>query len=271
MKRLPLITSIVICVGAIATIVLNVLSCRNRAALETPPEAAKPKSAAERTQELVDERGKDPEYTNGLARLARHQEELGRLRNEVLHEFESWRGGFVASNAEARAIFDQLQALAGPASATNEAFAALAEKFEAMVAADPQGKHLLDKRDTIQKAIEDHQASIREYIGANVRRQVQEHAAAAPGAGTGFRPKFPGPQVKPPTRKPAPRKDGWWTNQPPAAGSSGLKVGKSESPGGPGAVPAASSVSGSGGPGAVSAAAGGNTEPETRNPKPGTK
>lgn len=264
MKRLPLITSIVICVGAIATIVLNVLSCRNRAALETPPEAAKPKSAAERTQELVDERGKDPEYTNGLARLARHQEELGRLRNEVLREFESWRDGFVASNAEARAVFDQLKALAGPASVTNEAFAALAEKFEAMVAADPQGKHLLDKRDTIQKAIEDHQASIREYVGAKVRRQVQEHAAAAPGAGTGFRPKFPGPQVKPPTHKPAPRKDGWWTNQPPAASSV-------PGSGGPGAVPAASSVSGSGGPGAVSAAAGGNTEPETRNPKPGTK
>ena len=72
MKRLPLITSIVICLGAIATIVLNVVSCRSRAAGQppAPPEPPKEQTPAEEAAA----------YT---ARLAKERMELTLKPDEI--------------------------------------------------------------------------------------------------------------------------------------------------------------------------------------------
>ena len=254
MKRLPLITSIVIIVGAVATIVLNVLSCRNRAAMEPPSE---PLSAAERTQAKIEERMADPDYTNGLALLAERQGQLVSLSHAAADEFAAWRTGFLASNTAARVLAENLEKLAGEGmSPTNAAFSAKVAELEAVIAADPQGKYLLDKRDKIAEALAENGRVARAFIGERVRRQSAAHAGEEAEAARRYREKLVAEgKVKPPAPRPAPtnvpppRKDGWWTNQPPAA----------------------SSVPGPGGPGAVPAAAVGNPQPATRNPEPGTK
>jgi hypothetical protein len=276
-KRLPLITSIVIIIGAVATIVLNVLSCRSRNAVQTPPEPAKPLTAAERTQAYARERMADPAYTNGLALLADRQAQLARLGNEAAAEFAAWSTNFYASNAVARALAESLEKLAGEGvSRTNAVFAAKLEELESMIAADPQGGYLLDKRAKIAEALAEHGRVASAFIAERLRRQRVEHAGEEAEAAKRYRDKLIAEgKITPPAPRPAqtnmppPRKDGWWTNQPPAA-AAGSSVPGSRFPvpgsGGPGAVPAASSSSG--GPGAVPAAADGNLKHETRSPEP---
>ena len=223
MKNLRLITSLCICVGALATIVVNVISCRRMGSPAEPD----PLPAIERTRARIAERMSDPAYTNGLAVLADKQAELSRLRSEAAHEFESWCGVFVASNAQARAIFDQIQALMGEGmSRTNATFAAKAAEFEALVAADPQGRQLLDKRDMIAEALAEHGRVVRAFIGARVRRVASEHAGEERAAAERYREKLiKEGKIKPPAPRPAPtnlpppRTEGWWTNQPPASSS----------------------------------------------------
>ena len=177
MKRLPLITSIVIIIGAVATIVLNVVSCRNRAAMQTPPDPAKPLTAAERTQAYARERMADPAYTNGLALLADRQAQLARLGNEAAAEFAAWSTNFYASNAVARALAESLEKLAGEGvSRTNADFAAKLEELESMIAADPQGGYLLDKRAKIAEALAEHGRVASAFIAERLRRQRVEHA-----------------------------------------------------------------------------------------------
>ena len=237
MKRLPLITSIVIIVGAVATIVLNVLSCRSRAA-QTPPE---PLTAAERTQARIAERMSDQNYTNGLALLSDRQAQLVQLSHDAADEFKAWCAGFFASNETARALSENIYKLAGEGmTPTNADFAAKVAELESIIAADPQGKYLLDKRDKIAEALAEHGRVASAFIGERLRRQKAEHAGEEAEAARRYREKLiaegkvkPPPPRPAPTNMPPPRKAGWWTNQPPvAAGSSSRKVGKSESPGG---------------------------------------
>ena len=223
MKRLPLITSIVIIVGAIATIVLNVLSCRNRAAMEPPSE---PLSAAERTQARVRERMADPNYTNGLALLADRQAQLVQLSHEAANEFVTWSTNYFASNTVARALSEELAKLTAEGmSPTNADFAAKVAELKSMIAADPQGKYLLDKRDKIAEALAEHERVARAFIGGRVLRQSRQHAGEEAEAARRYREKMiaegkikpPAPRPAPTTNMPPPRKDGWWTNQPPVA------------------------------------------------------
>jgi hypothetical protein len=276
-KRLPLITSIVIIVGAVATIVLNVLSCRSRNAEQTPPESAEPLSATERTQAKIAERMADPNYTNGLALLSDRQAQLVQLSHDAADEFKAWCAGFFASNEAARVLSEDIYKLAGEGmTPTNADFAAKVAELESMIAADSHGKYLLDKRDKIAEALAEHGRVASAFIGERLRRQKAEHAGEEAEAAKRYRDKLIAEgKIKPPAPRPAqtnmppPRKDGWWTNQPPAA-AAGSSVPGSRFPvpgsGGPGAVPAASSSSG--GPGAVPAAADGNLKPETRSPEP---
>ena len=175
MKNIRLITSLVICLAALATIVGAVRSCRRAPASGAP---AAPRTLEEYSRALIRERMSDPEYTNALARLADRQAKLARLRSETAREFSAWREGFLASNAEARAVFDRIQALAGQGmSPTNAAFAELAARLESLMAADPQGRNLLGRRDAIEEALKEHQGRAHDFIGARVLRQAQEHAA----------------------------------------------------------------------------------------------
>ena len=257
MKRLPLITLIVVIVGAVAIIVLNTLSCRSRKAVQTPP---KPLSAKERTQAMIRERMADPNYTNSLALLADRQAELARLSHEAAAEFATWTTNFLASNAVARTLAESLEKMAGEGMArTNADFAAKLEELEAMVAADPQGRYLLDKRDKIAEALAEHGRVASAFIGERVRRQRVEHAGEEAEAARLDREKLiaegklkpPAPRPAP-TNMPQPRKEGWWTNQPPAAAGSSVPGSKF-------------SVPGSGGPGTK------NQERGTKNREPGTK
>ena len=238
MKNLRLITSLVICVCAIATIVVNVRSCRSRAAVQPPPE---PLSAAERTQARIRERMSDPSYTNGLAVLADKRAELVSLRNEAAREFESWCGVFVASNAEARVVFDQIQALLEEGRpSTNAAVAAKAAEFEALVAADPKGKYLLDKRDKIAEAMAEHERVARAFIGGRAYRQMREHAGEERDVAERQREKLiaegrikpppPPPPRTAPTNMPPPRQEGWWTNAASASAAVEGRQSKVESP-----------------------------------------
>jgi hypothetical protein len=230
MKNLRLITSLVICVCAIATIVVNVHSCRRRNAVQTPPE---PLSAAERTQARIHERMSDPNYTNALALLADRQAELAHLSHEAAAEFATWSTNFFASNAAARELAESLEKLAGEGmSSTNADFAAKVAELESMIAADPQGKLLLDKREKIAEALAEHGRVARAFIGERLRRQQAEHAGEERAAAERYREKLvkegklkpPAPRPPAPTNMPPPRKDGWWTNSPPPAASPNGKL-----------------------------------------------
>ena len=172
----------------------------------------------------------DPVYSNGLEKLASRQMELGRLRNEALREFEAWRAGFLSSNEEARAVFDQIQALVKDGVApTNAAFAELAGRFDGLVAADPGGKYLLGKRDAIEEAIKEHQATVADFIGGYVRKQRLAHAGEAAAEARRLREQRVAegkvkPRPEPKHNFPEPRKEGWWTNQPPASPNGKLKI-----------------------------------------------
>ncbi len=225
MKRLPLITSIVICLGSIATIILNVVSCRSRRQAVAEPTPPKPLSVAERTQKMIDERMADPAYTNGLAKLAVRQMDLARQRNAVRNEILAWRKGFLASNEEAKATVEKLQAMERDGmSPTNAAFSALVGRLDELMAADPEGKLLLQKRDEIEEAIKEHQGVIHDFAGARLRKQRAEHLNEAAALAIEHRRKLiEEGKVKPhaphpaSTNRPQARKDGWWTNQPPRA------------------------------------------------------
>ncbi len=236
MKNLRLITSLVICVCAIATIVVNVHSCRRRNAVQTPPE---PLSAAERTQARIHERMSDPNYTNALALLADRQAELAHLSHEAAAEFATWRTNFFASNAAARELAESLEKLAGEGmSSTNADFAAKVAKLESMIAADPQGKLLLDKREKIAEALAEHGRVARAFIGERLRRQQAEHAGEERAAAERYREKLvkegklkpPAPRPPAPTNMPPPRKDGWWTNAAPVGAAVESLKSKVESP-----------------------------------------
>ena len=256
MKRLPLIAVIVIIV-AIAAVMVGVRSLRRQreSAKPTPPTQL---SAAERTQRMIDERMADPVYSNGLVKLQVRQSDLARQRNALRKEAELWRDGFVVSNEEARAVFEKLQALERDGmEPTNAAIASLVARLDELMAADPEGKRLLERRDEIEEAIKEHQGVIHDFIGAYARKQRAEHLEEGAAIAKEYRRKLiEEGKVKPytprpaPTNMPPPRKAGWWTNQPPAAaGSPGLKVEKSESLEGPGTK---------------------NQEPGTKNQEPGT-
>ncbi len=225
MKRLPLITSLVICVGAIATIVLNVHSCRGRNAVQTPPEPPKTLSAADRTQALIRERMSDPNYTNGLAILADRQARLASLSHEAADEFATWSTNFFASNAVARALFENIGKLAGEGmSPTNADFAAKVAELESMMAADPRGRYLLDKRAMIAEALAEQGRITSAFIGGRLYRQMREHAGEEAEAARLYREKLIAEgKIKPPVPRPrpamtngmtSPRTAGWWTNQP---------------------------------------------------------
>ena len=235
MKRLPLITGIVICIGAIATILLNVYSCRNRAAVQTPP---KPLSAAARTQALIRERMSDPSYTNGLALLADRQARLASLSHEAADEFATWSTNFFASNAVARALFESIGKLAGEGmSPTNADFAAKVAELEAMMAEDPQGRYLLDKRAKIADALAEQGRITSAFIGGRLYRQMREHAGEEAEAARLYREKLIAEgKIKPPaprpvpTNMPPPRKEGWWTNAAPVGAAVESRKSKVESP-----------------------------------------
>ncbi len=168
MKRLPLITGIVVIIGAIATIVINVQSCRNRRA--AAPSA--PLSAAERTQARIAERMADPNYTNSLALLSDRQAQLVQLSHDAADEFKAWCAGFFASNEAARVLSENIYKLAGEGmTPTNADFAAKIAELESMIAADPQGKYLLDKRDKITEALAEHGRVAAAFVGERLRRQ----------------------------------------------------------------------------------------------------
>ncbi len=266
MKRLPFITILVVVIGAIATIVVNVKSCRNRAAMQAP---SQPLSAAERTQARVRERMADPNYTNSLALLSDRQAQLVQLSHEAADEFKAWCAGYFASNEAARVLSETIYKLAGEGmTPTNADFAAKIAELESMIAADPQGKYLLDKRDKIAEALAEHERVAAAFVGERLRRQKAEHASEEAEAARRYREKMiaegkvkpPAPRPAPATNMPPPRKDGWWTNQPPVA--VGSSVPGSQFP-----------VRGSGG--TRSSASGGvpsqPPEPETRNLEPETK
>ena len=279
MKRLSLITGIVIIVGAIATTVVAARGCRKTA---TPPPAPETLSAAERTQARIRERMADPAYTNGLAILADRQAELARLSQEAAGEFAAWSTNFFASNAAARELSQNLEKLAGEGmSRTNAVFAAKVAELEAMIAADPQGRQLLDKRDMIAEALAEHGRISRAFIGGRLLRQAREHAGEERAAAERYREKLvaegklkpPAPRPAP-TNLPSPRKEGWWTNQPPAAAQFSVPSSKFSVPGsgGPGSVPAATPETKNQEPGTRNQEPGTrNPKPETRNPKPGTE
>ena len=217
--KLPVVlVALVLVLVVLVALVLGVRSCRKTGPVPEPPA----ESAAEFTQRLIRERNADPVYSNGLVTLAARQSELGRLKNEALREFEAWRVGFLSSNEEARAVFDQIQSLVKEGVApTNAAFAELAGKFEGLVAADPGGKYLLGKRDAIEAAISEHQATIADFIGGYARKQRLAHAGEAAAAAQRLREqRIAEGKIKPrpePERKfPEPRKAGWATNQPPS-------------------------------------------------------
>ena len=218
-----------IVVGAIATIVVNVQSCRNRAAAQPPP----PLSAAERTQARIAERMADPNYTNGLALLADRQAQLVQLSHEAAAEFVTWSTNYFASNAVARALSEDLAKLTAEGmSPTNADFAAKVAELKSMIAADPQGKYLLDKRDKIAEALAEHERVARAFIGGRVLRQKQQHAGDEAEAARRYREKLIAegkikpsqPRPAPAADMPPPRQDGWWTNSPPSAASPGGKT-----------------------------------------------
>ena len=236
MKNIRLITSLVICLCAIATIVVNVHSCRSRAE-QTPPE---PLSAAERNEALIRERMADPNYTNALALLADRQAQLARLSHEAADEFAAWSTNFFASNAAARELSENLRKLAGEGmSRTNADFVAKVAELESMIAADPQGKNLLDKRNKIAEAMAEHERVARAFIGGRAYRQMREHAGEERAAAERQREKLIAEgKIKPPppppfrtfpTNMPPPRKAGWWTNSPPPAAVSSSEKTKGES------------------------------------------
>ena len=178
MKRLPLITSIVICLGAIATIVLNVVSCCRRAA-EPPPSAPAPSepapvlSAEERNLSKAQERAADEEYMAVLHDLGRAQASLASARAQAVGAFSKWYGGWCVSNEAARAL---LEKAARPDVGTNE-LSALKAELEALVRADPVGAALRARIDEAETAVSNHQNVVRGVIGARLRRQTEEHAA----------------------------------------------------------------------------------------------
>ncbi len=255
MKRLPLITAIVVIVGAIVTIVVNVRSCRR-----SEPQA--PLTAAERTQARIAERMADPNYTNSLALLSDRQAQLVQLSHEAADEFKAWCAGYFASNENARVLSETIYKLAGEGmTPTNADFAAKIAELESMIAADPQGKYLLDKRDKITEALAEHGRVAAAFVGERLRRQKAEHANEEAEAARRYREKLIAegkvklPPPKPaPTNMPPPRKAGWWTNQPPAAVGSPV-------PGSQFSVP---SSGGTPQPGTK------NQELGTRNQEPGT-
>ena len=257
MKRFRLIACLVIIVGAIATIALNVRGCRKRT---TPP--AGPLTAAERTQARIAERMADPNYTNSLALLSDRQAQLVQLSHEAADEFKAWCAGYFASNENARVLSETIYKLAGEGmTPTNADFAAKIAELESMIAADPQGKYLLDKRDKITEALAEHGRVAAAFVGERLRRQKAEHASEEAEAARRYREKLiaegkvklPPPRPAP-TNMPPPRKAGWWTNQPPAAVGSPV-------PGSQFSVP---SSGGTPQPGTR------NQEPRTRNREPGT-
>lgn len=167
---------IFLAVAAVAVVaVLAVVFSRSRQPAQPP---AAPQSAAELTQNLIEERMADPAYTNGLAKLAARQQELASLRYSVASELAAWREGFLASNETARAVSEKIKALAAEGeAAAGEAIAALQKELDGLFSADPQGKSLLGKLGAVEEAIKRNQEIAHDFIGARVREQAKAHAA----------------------------------------------------------------------------------------------
>jgi hypothetical protein len=109
-------------------------------------------------------------------------------------------------------------------SPTNADFAAKVAELESMMAADPRGRYLLDKRAMITEALAEQGRITSAFIGGRLYRQMREHTGEEAEAARLYREKLIAEgKIKPPVPRPrpamtngmtSPRTAGWWTNQP---------------------------------------------------------
>ena len=177
MKRLPLITNIVICLSALVTLVVGIRACcrQREAAPPAPPAQPEPApvlSAVERNLDKVQERLADKEYMATLHDLARTQASLASARARAQGAFAEWYDGWSISNEAARAL---LEKASRPSTGTNE-LAAIKGELKALVLADPEGAALRARIDEAEAAVSNHQNVVKGVIGARLRQQTEEHA-----------------------------------------------------------------------------------------------
>lgn len=168
---------IIVAILFICLVVRLVMLFRQAEVVQPPPEPPAPPTAEELMKIMLEERKADTNYVANLEALAARRQELAALRGEASREFERWRDGFIATNGEAKAVFDEIRGLDMSAEGAETNRNELAARLEALVAADPDGARHLDKRDKIEKAIAEHQDVITAYISSYVRRQAQAHVS----------------------------------------------------------------------------------------------
>jgi uncharacterized membrane protein len=192
-----------------------------------PPEPPRQPSPADEaydaTREMIEERTSDTNYVANLNLIASRYADLNKLRSEAMAEMSAWMHGFLASNAEARAISSRIQALKSGKAVPEEGetVEALEGQLKAMVAADPFGAWLLDKADKISTAIDANQRIAADYIGGKVREQAEARKDREMQiANARARERLARGEIKPVNtnwvyrlpEKPVPRRAGWWTN-----------------------------------------------------------
>lgn len=200
-------------------IVAIVGSCRGDR--QKQPEA--PKSAKERTQQKLEERMSDFDYTNTLHKLHMRQTELAKERAIAVRAYSAWYNSWVSTNESAKALVAKIAiASKDSISATNGVLAKLNSEMDALVAKDATGTVLKAKISAADSAIAQHQGEIHAFIGNKLLEQAKasktqgaelarkqseslQRLRAAQAAKNGG---------KAPV-KPEVREEGWWTNSAP--------------------------------------------------------
>lgn len=196
-----------------------IASCRG--GKEVVPET--PKSAKERTQQKLEERMSDFDYTNTLHKLHLRQTELAKERAMAVQAYSAWYSSWVSTNEAAKALGAKIaMASKDSISSTNGVLTKLHSEMDALVAKDATGTALKAKIATAESAIAQHQGEIHAFIGNKLLSQAKAGNAekaellrkqsealqklrAAQAAKNGG---------KAPV-KPKVREEGWWTNSAP--------------------------------------------------------
>lgn len=129
-------------------------------------------SAAEETAQRTAERMNDKEYMAGLKQLETYQIELAKERNDANVAYQNWYRGFLASNETAKAIL--VKASVGQDGLPQDETVAV--ELAKLAASDPVGASLRAKCAAVETAVNEHQKTIKAFIGDKLRKQAQERA-----------------------------------------------------------------------------------------------
>lgn len=154
--------------AALFAVVVIVVVVRGRKQAAAPGGQPGQPDAPRTTRELVNERMGDRDYRALLSECQAEQNEIARQSAAVQAEISGW----VASHEDARGLSRELDSLQGAPSGDETEIAALRQRLEALMRADPEGKALLERRDGLKTASEKAREKTAGIIGARIRLQT---------------------------------------------------------------------------------------------------